>query len=34
MPSSGGEVGVTIALQGSCRLRVMVAGGIEYKWTL
>jgi len=34
MPSEGGEVGVTLALQGDCRLKVMVAGGIEYKWTL
>jgi hypothetical protein len=34
MPSSGGEVGVTLALQGDCHLKVMVAGGIEYKWTV
>jgi hypothetical protein len=34
MPSSGGEVGITIVLQGDCSLVVMVAGGIEYKWTV
>jgi len=34
MPSSGGEVGVTIVLQGDCHLVVMVAGGIEYQWSI
>ncbi len=34
MPSTGGEVGVTVALRGDCHLKVMVAGGIEYKWAL
>ncbi len=34
IPSSGGEVGIVIGLQGTCDLHLMIAGGIEYKWTL
>ncbi|MDG6225673.1 MAG: hypothetical protein QCI82_09190 [Candidatus Thermoplasmatota archaeon] len=34
MRSSGGEVGITVALQGSCGLKLMVAGGIEYTWRI
>jgi len=34
IPSSGGEVGVTVVLQGDCHLVVIVAGGIEYKWAV
>jgi hypothetical protein len=34
MPSSGGEMGVTVVLQGACSLHLMIAGGIEYKWSV
>ena len=34
LPSTGGEIGVSVVLQGDCHLKVMVAGGIEYKWTV
>jgi hypothetical protein len=34
MPSSGGEMGVTVVLQGSCALHLMIAGGIEYSWSI
>ena len=34
IPSSGGEVGVAIVLQGNCQLHLMMAGGIEYSWSI
>ncbi len=34
LPSSGGEVGLTIVLQGTASLHLMMAGGIEYSWNV
>jgi hypothetical protein len=32
--SNAGEWGVTVMLRGDCDLHIMIAGGIEYAWTL
>jgi len=34
VPSTGGEMGVTVVLQGTCTLRLVISGGIEYSWTV
>jgi hypothetical protein len=32
--SNAGEWGVTVILRGGCDLKLMIAGGIEYSWTI